>query len=182
MRKIVHRIRAGEYPQVVPINQIVIEGRWARTADAVPQNFMVHDNQNNGQRLIMFCSPQCLQTLSAAHTWYMDGNFRIAPREFSQLYIIRAELGENAVTVAYALLQTKSQQCYTEMLEELCNSCIANGNAYPQVTSIHCDFEIAMHQAVRQVFPNTAIRGCFYHLTQVSYTYIVYGSLRARQN
>ena len=46
----------------------------------------------------------------------MDGNFRVAPDELTQLY----------------------------------------------------DFEAAVHQAVRVVFPGATINGCFYHLTQVN--------------
>ena len=52
----------------------------------------------------------------------MDGNFSLAPKVFQQLYIIRAKLGNSAVTCAYALLIGRSQGQY----EYLCTS-LQNG-------------------------------------------------------
>ena len=45
----------------------------------------------------------------------MDGTFDTAPKLFTQLYVIRAKLGESAVSCAYALLTGKSQGLYEEM-------------------------------------------------------------------
>ncbi|CAG0882367.1 unnamed protein product, partial [Darwinula stevensoni] len=49
--------------------------------------------------------PQCLQLLTEASTWYMDGNFAMAVENFLQLYVIHVPLGETAVAAVYAFLQ-----------------------------------------------------------------------------
>jgi len=65
----------------------------------------VHDGLvGRSDRVIVFASPDQLRHLALANTWYMDGNFSMSPRLFTQLYVIRAPLGETAVTCAYALL------------------------------------------------------------------------------
>lgn len=164
----VKRIRNDEFPANVPINQILVEGQWANTMDEQPQRFLLHDNHDDRERVIIFSSQQCLQTLSTAGTWFVDGNFAIAPPGFCQLYIIRCGLGDSAVTCTYTLLQRKTQASYETMFRQIAAGCVANGNGFPQPTAIHCDFEMAVHQAIRQTLPGVQLRGCFYHLTQVS--------------
>ena len=46
----------------------------------------------------------------------MDGTHSTAPGIFNQIYIIRAPLGETAVTCVYALLAGKSQEVYESIL------------------------------------------------------------------
>ena len=58
-----------------------------------------------GSRIVIFASEECLQLLSRSKTWYMDGNFKMSPKLFMQLYVIRVPLGETAVSVVYILLQ-----------------------------------------------------------------------------
>ena len=45
----------------------------------------------------------------------MNGNFAMAPKIFDQLYVIRAPMGDSAVSCVYALLLGKSQAVYEEM-------------------------------------------------------------------
>ena len=53
----------------------------------------------------------------------MDGNFALAPKFLSQLYVIRAALGDSAITCTYALLAGKSR----EMLQGITRKCDAVG-------------------------------------------------------
>lgn len=41
------------------------------------------------ERFIIFSTDQGLKNLTFASTWYMDGNFALAPKQFHQLYVIR---------------------------------------------------------------------------------------------
>ena len=169
VEKVIKRAKTAAYPPNVPLPQLVINGPWMLTLDDNPQRFLLHDNMDDSRRVIIFSSPQCLEAVANARDWFMDGNFSIAPPQFSQLYIIRIPVGESAVTAAFAILQRKCQSTYRMLLESLVNECIASGYGFPQVTKIHCDFEKATHQAIRQVLPQAAVTGCFYHLSQVGY-------------
>lgn len=164
----VSRKRRRDYPENVPLAELVLQGRWTQTIDEIPENFLVTDNGDERERVIVFGSPACLRAASMAERWFMDGNFGIAPPGFSQLYIIRVPVGESAITAIYALLQRKTQASYEQLLRAVVNGCAAAGLQQPAPASVHCDFELAMHQAIRQVLPQANIRGCFYHLTQVN--------------
>jgi len=80
-------------------------GEWATTGGPQPQQFLVHDSGVTAQEwILVFAAPEQLRHLAVADKWYMDGSFAIAPRLFQQLYVIRAALGNSAVTCAYAFL------------------------------------------------------------------------------
>jgi hypothetical protein len=70
-------------------------------------------------RIILFAAPRGLAKLASASTWYMDGNFAMAPANFSQLYVIRVPLGDSggSVSAAYAILQRKSESTYESLLQ-----------------------------------------------------------------
>ena len=71
----------------------------------------------------------------------MDGNFTIAPNIFDQLYVIRAPLGDAAVTCVYALLSGKSQAVYDEMFRGMEAKCEELGfNLDP--STVTADFEV----------------------------------------
>ena len=98
----------------------------------------------------------------------MDGNFKLAPQgyPFHQVYIIRGKVGETASTLVYCLMESLDQAAYIELLNILRQQCNNRGIVL-QPTHVHVDFELAVHNAIRIVFPNTNLAGCFYHLCQV---------------
>jgi hypothetical protein len=50
---------------------------------------MQHDNgQNAENRMLVFYSPDNLERLANAQTFFMDGTFSVAPHPFKQLYTI----------------------------------------------------------------------------------------------
>ena len=121
---------------------------------------------NNDQRIITFASPPCLRLLSKTDDWSV-GNFSMAPRHILQLRIIQAPFSRTCITAAYCIMQRKPRNSYSELLRTVINNCLNLGHNHPHPQRIHCDFEIAMHQAIRDVFSNSQVTGCFYHLTQV---------------
>ena len=53
--------------------------------------FLIHDSgPQDPERMIIYASDESLRHLSTATEWYMDGNFKLAPNLFMQLYVIRA--------------------------------------------------------------------------------------------
>ena len=167
-KQFVQRQRTKLIPmEPASIEDLVIDGEWAETANDTPQRFLIHDNgQNADSRIIVFASPTALRNLAHADTWMMDGNFAMAPRHFLQLYIIRVPLGNTAVTTVYALLQRKTQETYQDLIQIVLDHC-ARLDLYPDPITVLCDFEQAVISAVRVVLgEHVQVRGCFYHLTQ----------------
>ena len=76
-----------------------------------------------------------------------------APLLFDQVLTVRVALGETSGTVAYALLPSKEQASYEECLIAALDACLAR-DIRPTPSKVVCDFEVAIHNAVRQVMAN----------------------------
>jgi hypothetical protein len=99
----------------------------------------------------------------------MDGTFKNVPTLFQQLYTIHAVVrtGENAkiLLLVYALMTSKTEECYTRFFENL-NDFIAENefNLNPQF--ILTDFEQAAINTIKCEYPDTNCIGCLFHLGQ----------------
>ena len=100
----------------------------------------------------------------------MDGTFKSCPKLFrktGQMYTVHELMKEEdlngqtraeAFPLVFALLPNKGKATYTELFQKL--SCIG----HPKTMIV--DFEVAVIQTLRVHFPNTKLRGCFFHLNQ----------------
>ena len=96
----------------------------------------------------------------------MDDNFVLAPRLFTQLYVIRVPLASSYVTCVYALMSGKTQADYDSFLTAVVNECRRLGYS-PDPTVVVTDFETAVIRAVSDVIGrHVQHQGCFFHLTQ----------------
>ena len=87
------------------MEELVSVGSWTMTFGEYPSQFLRYDNRGSeGQagRMIIFFSDA---GINQASVWYMDGNFKMSPQGFLQLYVIRVPLGTTAVTVAFCVLE-----------------------------------------------------------------------------
>lgn len=66
--------------------ELVLNGEYLLTAKG--NQFLLHDNNCSNSRVIIFASDQNLRFLSNCTDWFMDGNFKIAPKFFQQMYTI----------------------------------------------------------------------------------------------
>ncbi|XP_076039035.1 uncharacterized protein LOC143024138, partial [Oratosquilla oratoria] len=125
------------------------------------ENFLIGDSGPGLHRILLFGRESWLQHLQSSDTWYGDGTFKIAPRLFSQVYIILAKKFNGVIPIIYALLPNKQRSTYSKMFEML-------KDLEPTLspTSIICDFEHAAFTAMKEVFPEVEIKGCFFHLSQ----------------
>ncbi len=112
---------------------------YIRTLGANPQLFLRKADQINCCKIVyrydinappkrclpqlVFASGVGLRTWSTAMTWYMDGNFAMARKEFKQIFV-RVVLGQVPVSASYALLPSKRSTAYREMLRTLRTECM----------------------------------------------------------
>ena len=160
--------KAKIYPPIPErLEDLQLTGEWITTDGIEPKPFMFFDNGPNAcNRIIAFGSEESLRLLSSADTWFMDGNFSMCPRGFSQLYVIRAPIGTTAVSTVFACMQNMSRVAYETLLQAVIDRCHQIG-MNPEPATIVVDFEQAVIQAIKNVFGSeTRTQGCFYHLTQ----------------
>ena len=140
------------------------------TTGPTPENFLIYDNGNNrNDRILVFGTTASLRLFAAAETFYMDGNFAMAPNIFRQLYVIRVPFGRDVVTAVYALLPTKTRAVYEELFQALVDRC-TDMDLQLNVRYVITDFEDAVLRAVVGVFGrDISSKGCFFHLTQATW-------------
>ena len=150
-------------PATLP--ELVIPDEWTLTGGADPQPFLIHDSgPGQRQRVMVYAAEGQLRHLGQSDTWFMDGNYAMSPGVFEQLYVIRAHLGESAVSCVYAFLSGKSTQIYQELLQAVLDK-METMQIYPDPRVVITDFELAAIQSVALVLGVTT-QGCFYHLSQ----------------
>ena len=144
----------GTPPTPNTLADLTIEGEWACT-NQDGERFMIYDNGvDAASRIIIFGSRIALEKLASATTWFMDGNFAMAPQPgFLQMYIIRVPIGTTAITTVFALLQSKSQNAYEELFQAIIDYC-ESIDLFLAPTTVLCDFELAVIRAVSDVFGN----------------------------
>ena len=114
---------------------------------------------------MMFGSRQGLEFLAKSKILLMDGNFKMAPPQFNQVYVFRVPFKGSAVSCAYALLQNKARRTYTECFNALVNE-LEDLGLEMVVEKVITDFEIAVVKAVQSAFGPGLHQGCFFHFTQ----------------
>ncbi|XP_072942830.1 uncharacterized protein [Epargyreus clarus] len=130
------------------------------------QEFILADYNDSGIRVIAFCSEFARHQMKNLKMFLGDGTFWICPSPFYQLYTIHGDLGStekhiNIVPLVYALMSHKNQQTY-EILFSMLKSALPDWN--PEI--FKCDYEVAPMNAMRNVFVNISISGCYFHFTQ----------------
>ena len=78
---------------------------------------------------------------------------------FNQLYTIHAEVDGSMFPVVFVLIEERTIDVY----EFVFNALKANGLVVKLVKS---DFEVASRTAIRNVFGNVAVKGCWCHYTR----------------
>ena len=66
------------------LKELQIDGEWATTGGDYPEPFLLHDNGSDANsRIVMFATKDCLQLMCKSKIWFMDGNYKMAPKHFS---------------------------------------------------------------------------------------------------
>lgn len=110
-RRDLRRQRRGALPkEPANVRELNITDEWKRTSGEQSRQFLLHDSGSDAcNRMVVYATDECLRLMCRTCTWFMDGNFAMAPEIFQQLYVIRVPLGETAVSCVYAFLSGKSQ-------------------------------------------------------------------------
>lgn len=106
-----------------------------------------------------------LQDLAASETFFCDGIFYTCPSLFYQIFTIHIMTDDQMTPVVYAILPGKNQATYTRLFTFLSDKMNDLGLQFSP-TSALADFETAVHNSIRDVFPGITSKGCFFHFTQ----------------
>lgn len=110
----------------------------------------------------MFATDRGLSLLAESKTWFVDGNFSLAPEFFKQLYMILVHKNAMFMTAVDYILECKNQSTYEKIFSVILKEC-EDLIIYPDLRFLHLDFELAVKNILGS---HITINGCFYHLCQ----------------
>lgn len=153
--------------------QTTTDGRRFLLWDSLEAQIEDNSEETQPPRMLLFATDECLALLKANVNWLFDGTFKSSPNAFYQVFTLHCLHANGAVPCVYALLPDKTQETYTTFFE------VVNQKAeHPRPETVMCDYELAAMNAVRTVFPDVQVTGCFFHLKQSIYRQAVDGGLR----
>lgn len=136
-----------------------------RSPDGTEGLYLLDDvTTTSGKRVLAITCSATLTILNRLHkVVYIDGTFKIAPPQFKQLWILRANIlgSESVAPLIFFLLEDKTKVSYSSALDIIRRSC-----PHFACETAMLDFEKAEHSSINDVFPGTQLRGCFFHWKQ----------------
>ena len=174
LKKMIRRVRQQSDPtNPQNLTDLIIPNEFKITHNNV--NFLLFDSGSSVNRILIFTTDSNLQVLASSKNWYCDGTFHSAPLVFQQVFSIHVIKDSISIPVVFALLPNKKQESYTSVFMQIL---ISKPNIKPQ--SIMSDFELAIVNGWKSVFPETKERFCFFHFSQNIYRKICSEGLKQR--
>ncbi|XP_078504918.1 uncharacterized protein LOC144763312 isoform X2 [Lissotriton helveticus] len=135
----------------------------------IPEKFRVTINgdrflqlecSSENEHILLFATERNLAYLRASEIWQVDGTFKTCPEPFKQLYTVHGYIKTETFPLVYALLPDTILSTYKVMFQR-----IKELTENPPKTCI-MDFDVNAMNAVKSVFPEIQIQGCYYHFMQ----------------
>ena len=125
-----------------------------------------YDNMSHTNRILVFFPQTALEKLAKCNTWYSDVTFKVAPKDFYQLYTLHGiEQNGQSFPAVYVLTQHKNEETYKEIfcaIKDIAIRLQVELNAKIVVS----DFEKAASNATKYHFPSIQTKGCWFHFCQ----------------
>ncbi|KAK3909601.1 Elongation factor 4 [Frankliniella fusca] len=115
--------------------------------------------QNKSVSLV-FASGRMLTFLQSRRNLHLDGTFKKRPKKpkCGQIFNVVTNYDSTVIAILRVLMRRRTEEAYTALFNYL-------RTIAPDLrpTRIHCDFERATINALRQLFPDCPIVGCLWH-------------------
>lgn len=168
IRKSIYRERRKVLPPIPKsLNEAIAQISDLAVLTNKNEQFKFVDHLNN---IILITCKSNLNFLCNYNTYiFGDGTFTYKPSYFYQMYGIHVYKNGFYIPLIIAFLPSKSFNCYLAMWNFIRELCMNEIQQLFNPISIRLDFEIAAHQAFKNVFNNSTIKACRFHLGQSWY-------------
>ena len=157
------------------LNELNLPPRYTTTLSSPPQQFLLFDSGPGAHRTLIFSTTNNLNLMAESEHWFADGTFKTSPPLFQQIYTIHGVRYNSVIPTAYILMSQRTEEAYLNAFHQLK---LLQPRLNP--SSIMTDYEVAAINSFRTAFPNTHIRGCFFHFMQSIYRHVQHLGLSGR--
>ena len=136
------------------MTDIALEGKWTQIASG--DSFLLFDDNKSTRRTIVFATTQNMRDL--ANIFFCDGTFYTCPNQFYQIYSIHIPIDDVMTPVFIPSSLERVEPPTPEIFFTLIKYKIAYLGLVFSPTSAMADFETAVHNSIRKVFPDINTR------------------------
>lgn len=169
VRRNIYNCRRKELPSSLPksIEEVfqVLENYNPTTCKN--ENFLFINCENT--KLVVFTCETNIRELCRAPQIYMDGTFSYCTKFFYQLFSIHGLKNGHYVPYMFCLLENKQSKTYENLFHKIKSKIQSIYSLQFEPKEVFVDFEKAIHVAIKNIWPNTQIYGCRFHLHQAWY-------------
>lgn len=120
---------------------------------------MLNDN-------MFFANPHLITALKQGYQFFIDCTFKVTPFQTQQLLVILATFEEKSLPIIYVIMKNKTENAYKDVFEFIKDVVLKCNKCFVAPAEVVMDFELAMRNAFKCVWPETVMRGCNFHFTQ----------------
>lgn len=113
-------------------------------------------------KLLVFISQRVLDVAKRSRTINIqsDATFKVLPglNDAYQLFVVNLQVRREVFPIAYVIMERKTTAAYVKVFE-----LIQNVLEETSVDLSMSDYETALRNSIRQIFPEAEIKGCYFH-------------------
>ncbi|XP_051176184.1 uncharacterized protein LOC127291231 [Leptopilina boulardi] len=111
----------------------------------------------------LFLDPEFVRNTSVNGYFNVDATFKVVPKTIGsmQLLTIMSWKYNKTIFIIWVLMDSKTIEAYTAVFE-----CIVRLIPEYEIQEVLTDYENALKTALRNVFPNIILHGCWFHYKQ----------------
>ena len=130
------------------------------------QKFLIYNDEDV---IVLQSDIQAKIMLKNYEDIFLDGTFFSDPKCIYQILIIRVNLkhSNKYATTGFALCKNKTEKLYRLIIYEINKNLNAIGGKIFKPNNIHIDFEIALSNAIINIWNYCQIRYCLFHFQQI---------------
>lgn len=164
LKSTINRVKKFRFPPLPrTISDLYVPEAFQKTLK--DERFLLADNLDNANRILIFGSPSFLRILCNEKRVFADGTFKCVPKLFNSLYTFHVMRDGMMITALYCLLMNRTTATYVTLFRMIQDECFEQGLIF-NPESFTIDFEKAMISAINIIFPRTVILGCLFHFSQ----------------
>ena len=111
--------------------------------------------------MIIYGNPKCIEKFQYTKILFVDGTFKVCPKNWYQLYTFHGLVDNKRTTFFYCLLKNKERSTYEKMFKEI--NTLTHGLAFTQKYTLMGDFEILLFDFLGN---NVVKKCCQFHFCQ----------------
>ena len=132
-------------------------------------NVILNIESQRQEKYILFTSLFQLKKIKDCEQIFMDGTFYSCPKKYYQLYNIIGKEKKTGIIIpiSFILMTHKSYSLYYHAFNNIKTLLLKNNIEYKEKElKFMMDFEKSSRKAIKSIFPDRLLLGCFFHFTK----------------